>query len=328
MLSQLPSYQALMKPVLIALKGGELLNIPQIYDRVVNELNLTDDLVNFRIPSGKATYIRSRIGWSKTYLVKAKLIEQPKRGHCIITPRGLEALASNQEINNQYLNQFSEFINFKMNLDDSQTKIIHHTSTADHYSVNEPQALYLKQSSFLNDADELPPLEQIENAFNSLNNELADEILASILSASPKFFEQLVIDLMVAMGYGGNRKDAGQATQYSNDGGIDGIIKEDKLGLEMIYLQAKRYQASNTVGRPDIQAFAGALDMHRAKKGVFITTSRFSKEAQDFVSLIEKKIVLIDGKLLTELMIEHSLGVTVKQTYTIKAVDSDYFIED
>jgi restriction system protein len=322
MLSQLPSYQALMKPVLIALKGGELLNIPQIYDRVVNELNLTEELANLRIPSGKATYIRSRIGWSKTYLVKAKLIEQPKRGHCVITQRGLEALASNQEINNQYLNQFEEFnqfINFKMNSDDIQTKIAHSTSADNHYRIND---------SCPNDADELPPLEQIENAFNSLNNELADEILASILSASPKFFEQLVVDLMVAMGYGGNRKDAGQATQYSNDGGIDGIIKEDKLGLEMIYLQAKRYQASNTVGRPDIQAFAGALDMHRAKKGVFITTSRFSKEAQDFVSLIEKKIVLIDGKLLTDLMLEHGVGVAVKEVYTVKAIDTDYFLED
>lgn len=309
-LNNIPSYQSLMKPVLIALKDGDLLNIPQIYERVVNELSLAEELVNLRIPSGRATYIRSRIGWSKTYLVKAKLIEQPKRGHCIITQRGLDALASNTQIDNQYLNQFSEFISFKMNSDDV-TQVSSNAVAKEIDSFNE-----------------LPPLEQIENASKSLNSELADEILDLIISASPKFFEQLVVDLMVAMGYGGNRKDAGQATQYTQDGGIDGIIKEDKLGLEMIYLQAKRYQASNTVGRPDIQAFAGALDMHRAKKGVFITTSRFSKEAQDFVSLIEKKIVLIDGKQLTELMIEHSLGVTVKQTYTIKAVDSDYFIEE
>ncbi|QDO86671.1 restriction endonuclease [Shewanella psychropiezotolerans] len=309
-LNNIPSYQSLMKPVLIALKDGDLLNIPQIYERVVNELSLAEELVNLRIPSGRATYIRSRIGWSKTYLVKAKLIEQPKRGHCIITQRGLDALGSNRLIDNQYLNQFSEFISFKMNSDDV-TQVSSNAVAKEIDSFNE-----------------LPPLEQIDNAFQSLNASLADEVLEAILAASPKFFEQLVVDLMVAMGYGGSRKDAGQATQYTQDGGIDGIIKEDKLGLEMIYLQAKRYQASNTVGRPDIQAFAGALDMHRAKKGVFITTSRFSKEAQDFVSLIEKKIVLIDGKQLTELMIEHSLGVTVKQTYTIKAVDSDYFIED
>jgi len=132
---------------------------------------------------------------------------------------------------------------------------------------------------------------------------------------------------MVAMGYGGSRKDAGQATQYSQDGGIDGIIKEDKLGLEMIYLQAKRY-TDKTVGRPDLQAFAGALDMHRAKKGVFITTSRFSKEAQEFTGMIEKRIVLIDGERLTELMLEHNLGVSIKQVFEIKTLDTDYFSED
>ena len=312
-LKNIPSYQSLMQPMLNALKNGDLLNIPQIYQRVITELGLTEALVNLRIPSGRATYIRSRIGWSKTYLVKAKLIEQPKRGHCIITQRGLDALASHTQIDNQYLNQFSEFSEF--------INVKNNTSDVTGISTN-------AVAKALNTFNELPPLEQIEDAYTSLNDELADEILASILAASPKFFEQLVVDLMVAMGYGGSRKDAGQATQYTQDGGIDGIIKIDKLGLEMIYLQAKRYQASNTVGRPDIQAFAGALDMHRAKKGVFITTSRFSKEAQDFVSLIEKKIVLIDGKQLTELMIEHSLGVTVKQTYTIKAVDSDYFIEE
>lgn len=146
-------------------------------------------------------------------------------------------------------------------------------------------------------------------------------------SASPAFFENLVVDLMLAMGYGGSRKDAGQATQYTQDGGIDGVIKEDKLGLEMIYLQAKRY-TNKTVGRPDIQAFAGALDMHRAKKGVFITTSSFSKDALEYVGLIDKRIVLVDGKQLTELMLTHNLGVSIKQVFEVKALDSDYFIED
>lgn len=144
---------------------------------------------------------------------------------------------------------------------------------------------------------------------------------------SDKFFEQLVVDLMLAMGYGGSQKDAGQATKYSNAGGIDGIIKEDKLGLDTIYLQAKRYH-DNTVGRPDIQAFAGALDMHRARKGVFITTSSFSKDAREFVSMIEKRIVLIDGRELAALMIEHNVGVSTRELYEVKAVDSDYFDEE
>lgn len=164
-------------------------------------------------------------------------------------------------------------------------------------------------------------------AFAALNSALADELIEQIHILSPKFFEQLVVDLMLAMGYGGSQKDAGQATQYSNDGGVDGIIKEDKLGLDSIYLQAKRYR-DNTVGRPDIQAFAGALDMHRARKGVFITTSNFSKDARDFVTRIEKRIVLIDGHELAALMIEHNVGVSTRELYAVKAIDSDYFLEE
>ena len=152
-------------------------------------------------------------------------------------------------------------------------------------------------------------------------------MLGEVLALSPRFFEQLVVDLMVAMGYGGSGQEAGQTTRYSSDGGIDGIIKEDKLGLDSIYLQAKRY-TDKTVGRPEIQAFAGALDLHRARKGVFITTSGFSREAREYVGLIEKRIVLIDGARLTALMIEHNVGVSTRQVFAIKALDSDYFSEE
>ncbi len=183
------------------------------------------------------------------------------------------------------------------------------------------------QNDSANSSNEQTPQETLETAFETINSALTADILDTILKASPEFFENLVVDLMVAMGYGGSRKDAGQATQYSQDGGIDGIIKEDKLGLEMIYLQAKRY-TNKTVGRPDLQAFAGALDMHRAKKGVFITTSRFSKEAIEFAGMIEKRIVLIDGERLTELMLEYNLGVSIKQVFEIKTLDTDYFSEE
>lgn len=219
----------------------------------------------------------------------------------------MDALQSSGEINNDYLKRFEQFTEFQQR---------------SNKSLDQPQ------SKSATEAEELQiPIELIDNNINIINNTLSNELLQAILNSSPKFFENLVVDLMLAMGYGGSRKDAGQATQYTQDGGIDGIIKEDKLGLEMISLQAKRY-TDKTVGRPEIQAFAGALDMHRAKKGVFITTSNFSKEALDFTSVIEKRIVLINGEQLTELMLEHNLGVSTKQIFEVKALDSDYFLED
>ncbi len=171
------------------------------------------------------------------------------------------------------------------------------------------------------------PEERMDDAHNELNQALTDELLDTIKSGSPEFFEQLVVDLMISMGYGGSRKEAGQATQYTADGGIDGIIKEDPLGLDMIYLQAKRY-SEGTIGRPDLQKFAGALDMQRAKKGVFITTSKFSSDAREFVGMIEKSIILIDGAQLAMFMVDHGLGVSTKQVYEIKQLDTDYFNED
>jgi restriction system protein len=253
--------------------------------------------------------VRSRVSWAKTYLVKAGLIAQPKRGICVITARGKAALASGQPIDNRYLSQFGEFVAFTLASSES--------STTASEAVHQPIVIPSQQT----------PQEQIEQALASLNRSLADELLAEVLALSPRFFEQLVVDLMVAMGYGGSGQEAGQTTRSSSDGGIDGIIKEDKLGLDSIYLQAKRY-TDKTVGRPEIQAFAGALDLHRARKGVFITTSGFSREAQEYVGLIEKRIVLIDGTRLTALMIEHNVGVSTRQVFAIKALDSDYFSEE
>ena len=305
----LPDYQAFMNPLLQCLANGKTVKLKEIEANVYQSLGLSAEQLKQRIPSGKQTYAYHRLGWAKTYLVQAGLIQQPKRAFCKITDKGLAAIQAGELINNQYLSQYPEFLDFKTRTKDTSDSLDENTT------------------SLVNSNSHKTPEELIEAAVDTLNTNLSDEILQAVLSASPAFFENLVVDLMLAMGYGGSRKDAGQATQYTQDGGIDGVIKEDKLGLEMIYLQAKRY-TNKTVGRPDIQAFAGALDMHRAKKGVFITTSGFSKDALEYVGLIEKRIVLVDGKQLTELMLTHNLGVSTKQVFEVKALDSDYFIED
>ncbi|WP_345854806.1 restriction endonuclease [Shewanella algae] len=317
MVDSIPSYEQLMPSVLKVLADGQQKPIRQVYDDVSVLYGFSDAQLELTIPSGKTTYVRSRVGWAKTYLVKAGLIKQPKRGVCVITDKGRQALASGQVINNEYLSRFETFNHF--------------LSASNGQSSGESQnagasANAVKPDVSLQDEAQTPT-EMMAKAFAALNTALADELLEQIHGLSPKFFEQLVVDLMLAMGYGGSQKAAGQATQYSNDGGIDGIIKEDKLGLDSIYLQAKRYR-DNTVGRPDIQAFAGALDMHRARKGVFITTSSFSKDARDFVTMIEKRIVLIDGRELAALMIEHNVGVSTRELYAVKAIDSDYFLEE
>ncbi|QYK14665.1 restriction endonuclease [Shewanella rhizosphaerae] len=309
MVETIPSYEEMMPVVLKVLADGQLKSLRQITEEASAAYGFTNEQLALTLPSGKQTYVYSRVGWAKEYLVKAGLLEQPSRGICSITERGRAALRSNQKVNNQYLSQFDEFVQYKQMSNQATS-----------------QSSKAKSSETVDDSS-LTPSEQISKAFSALNSALADELLGQIHSVSPKFFEQLVVDLMLAMGYGGSQKDAGQATQYTNDGGIDGIIKEDKLGLDSIYLQAKRYR-DNTVGRPDIQAFAGALDMHRARKGVFITTSSFSKDAREFVSMIEKRIVLIDGRELAALMIEHNVGVSTRELYAVKAIDSDYFLVD
>ncbi|WP_270804811.1 restriction endonuclease [Aeromonas sp. QDB66] len=297
-----------MPVVLAALQDDASHSLRQVYDAVCAHYAFTPEQLSQTLPSGRQTTVRSRVGWAKTYLVKAGLIAQPKRGICLITARGKAALASGQPIDNRYLAQFGEFVAFSLASSES---------SATPLAVAQQPSIPSQQT----------PQEQIEQALAALNNSLADELLGEVLALSPRFFEQLVVDLMVAMGYGGSGQEAGQTTRYSSDGGIDGIIKEDKLGLDSIYLQAKRY-TDKTVGRPDIQAFAGALDLHRARKGVFITTSGFSREAQEYVGLIEKRIVLIDGARLTALMIEHNVGVSTRQVFALKALDSDYFSED
>lgn len=303
-----------MLPLLQALSSREEKRTKTLIQELSDVFELTHEERNQFFSSGSQRVMENRVGWARTYLKKAGLIESPKRGILTISERGLEVLSENlKEINAAYLKRFDEFRAFYRL---SNTNVVNHNH---HLQTN-------NQASQIIENDETP-IERLEQASKQLNDEVRAELLDKILALSPEFFETLVVDLMLAMGYGGSRKDAGQATQYTQDGGIDGIIKEDKLGLDMIYLQAKRY-TNTKVGRPDIQAFAGALDMHRAKKGVFITTSSFSKEANDYIGLIEKRIVLIDGEQLTELMLAHNLGVSTKQVFDIKTLDSDYFLED
>lgn len=303
----IPDYQEFMLPLLRALEDGKEYNLKDIYNILADKCSLSTEEKEERLPSGKQLVFHNRIGWASTYLKKAKLIESVKRGVIRITEKGLQLLSTNpRALNNKTLEQYPEFIEFKQ------------SSTTNSE----------KQVSSDTSESSLTPTEQIDSAFKSINLELIDELLDTITKCSPLFFEQLVVELLLKMGYGGYREDAGIPTQYTNDGGIDGIINEDPLGLDTIYLQAKRYSRERSVGRPDVQSFAGALDMQKSRKGLFITTSRFSSDAIEYVNLIEKSIVLIDGKKLASLMIQYNLGVTTKQAYEIKDIDTDYFLEE
>jgi restriction system protein len=297
----IPDFQSIMLPLLKYAGDGKEHTLQETVEKLANDFMLTDEEKNVLLPSGQQTVFLNRVGWSRTYMKKAGLLESPRRAYFIITKRGQEVLNSNpQKIDRVFLEQFPEFIEFKSIKHEKMEEVL-----------------------FVNDNT---PEETLENAFLSLRQALASDILQQLKSSSPHQFEKTVVQLLVAMGYGGSLKDAGKAVGKSGDEGIDGIIKEDRLGLDIIYIQAKRWET--TVSRPEIQKFAGALQGQRAKKGIFITTSDFSKEANDFVAKIESKIVLIDGRQLAQFMIDHNIGVTPVTTYEIKRIDSDYFIEE
>ncbi len=306
----IPDYQTLMRPLLVCLKDGEPSKIAQVSERLSDEFGLSEEERHQTIPSGGSTLIRNRVGWARTYLKQAGLVSSPQRGIVQITELGRRALADCPErVDNRYLKQFpsfQEFLQIKSRSGDTAG------------SGAGPAAIANIDEQLMD------PLERLEQAHVEFQSSLAQDLLQTVKEQSPEFFEKLVVDLMLAMGYGGWSKESGRATQYSADGGIDGIINEDPLGLETIYLQAKRY-TTNSVGRPDLQAFVGALEMNRARKGVFITTSRFSREATEYIVMIEKKVVLIDGQQLAELMIKHSLGVSTRAAFEVKAIDSDFF---
>jgi restriction system protein len=301
-----PDYQSLMLPILLRIQDGQPHEVRDVREEVAQALKLSEADRAELLPSGAQPVFDNRVGWAKTYLEKAGLLKTLKRGVYQITERGQQILASKPKaINTNMLAEFAEFREFV------------DRPAADEQDSSEKTRVV---------GTEITPEEALETAYRDLRKKTEAELLGAVLQASPRFFERLVVELLVKMGYGGSLEDAGKALGRSHDGGIDGIIKEDHLGLDVIYVQAKRWQG--TVGRPEIQAFAGSLEGERARKGVFITSSTFSKEARQYVSRIEKKIVLIDGAQLAALMFDFGIGVNAVSAYEVKRVDSDFFSEE
>ena len=292
-----------MLPLLECVRDGQDHQLKKVVPELATRFRLTELEMEETIPSGPQPLFYNRVAWAQTYLVKAGLLARSQRGVFKITARGLRVLKKPPaSINIAFLKQFEEF-----NVSRSQSVDLGQSSLGVMTEVN----------------SELTPQEALDVAFQTLQSGLADDLLSSLKSSNDKFFEYVVVEVLVKMGYGGNRVDAGKAIGRSGDEGIDGVIKEDHLGLDSIYIQAKRWES--TIGRPEIQKFSGALDGQRARKGVFITTSDFTKEARAYAANIDKKIVLIDGMWLAKLMIEFNVGVVSVGTYEVKRLDSDYF---
>jgi restriction system protein len=300
----IPDFQSLMLPLLRSLSDGSERTTQETLDALVAELGLNEADLTQLLPSQKAPLFTNRVAWAKFHLKRAGLIESPRRGVYRLAERGREVLRTSPDrLNLAYLARFPEYVEFRAR---SRT------------------SAEIDVAPDINQEEERTPEEYIDYGYSRLRAALAAEILGRIAQMPPAFFEKLVVDLLVAMGYGGSQRDAGRAVGPGADEGIDGVIKEDRLGLETIYIQAKRWQG--TVGRPEIQRFAGALQGQRARKGIFITTSDFSKEAEAYVASIQSTIVLVNGAQLAELMIDHGIGVTLVSTYDIKRLDSDYFM--
>ena len=304
-----PDYQSVMLPLLrFAAKKGTETSTSEAVEALAKELGLTEDDLKEMLPSGIQSTFVNRVGWASTYMKKAGLLETTRRGFYQITERGKDLLKKQPKtINVKLLKQYPEFLEFQQ---------LKGTRSGD-------KVPDFKGTS---DVSTATPSEALEAAYENLRDELADELLARLKTISPAFFERVVVELLVKMGYGGSRADAGKAIGRSGDGGIDGIIKEDKLGLDVVYIQAKRWD-NNPVGRPDVMQFAGALQAQRANKGIFITTSRFTDDARNYVSQIGSKIVLIDGEQLAQLMIDSDVGVSTISLYPVKKIDMDYFDE-
>lgn len=302
----LPDYQSIMLPLLKFAGDKQEHSNREAIDHIAEFFKLTEEDRKELLTSGQQYVIDNRTAWARTYLRAAGLLIATKRSHFKITDIGLQVLQKNPPmINIKFLNQFPQFVEFRTVRKEK-----------DNYEEQEEVGANLSQT----------PQELLEYGYQKITNDLAQEILASIKLCTPRFFEKLVVELLLKMGYGGSLKDAGKAVGQSGDGGIDGIIKEDKLGLDVIYIQAKRWEG--IVGRPEIHKFVGALVGQRAKKGVFITTSGFTKEAQEYAKTIEQKVILIDGGTLTLLMIENDIGVSKIISYDVKKIDSDYFVEE
>lgn len=293
----LPKYNELYQPILSILSDGKSWPIKKVWEKAGEMLSISPEEMAMTLPSGGMGVFVNRIGWARTYLKKAGLVDSPKRGYVQITEEGRRVLGADIAITNNYLMRYPSFAEF-------QNRTVPQDKPEEVQEVSET------------------PQETLDRVYKTINSELAEELLSEIMRQSPSFFETLVVDLMKAMGYGD-----GFVTKASGDDGIDGIIHEDKLGFNLIYIQAKRWNPSVSIGKPEIQKFAGAMmGPPKIEKGLFITTAHFSQGARDYGEA--QHIILVDGQKLTKLMIEYGLGVATQKTYLIKRVDSDYFAEE
>lgn len=299
----LPKYDEFYRLVLNALQDGKSHSMKEVRNSIAQTLHLTEQDLSETLSNGSSVYA-GRVGWAKTYLKKAEMIDSPQRGYITITPAGQSLLASNEPITNALLAKLSStFLDFYRPQSGNSTST---QSDSGNTQISTPET----------------PQETFERVYNLINEQLADELLNDVLNQSPVFFEHLVVDLMKAMGYGD-----GLVTKYSGDDGIDGIIHEDKLGFNLIYIQAKRWKPDITITKPELQKFAGAMmGPPKVEKGLFITTAKFSPKAKEYATA--QHIILVDGKKLTELMIEYGVGVSTQKAYLIKRIDSDYFSDD
>lgn len=300
----IPDFQTVMLPLLQICGDAKEHTNQETYERLADQFSLSDEDRSKLLPSGRQTIFTNRVAWAKSHMRMALLLENVRRGAFHITPRGLDLLATKPvRIDLKTLAGYPE------------------------YQVNRtgsgPEAELIPEKVVSTD---LTPHELLETAYQSIRKDLAANVLSQVKACPPDFFERLVVDLLLKMGYGGTHKDAGRAIGKSGDGGIDGIIKEDKLGLDTIYLQAKRWEQN--VGQPEIQQFVGALEGVKARRGIFLTTSTFTRQAREYADKIERRVVLIDGESIAELMIDHGVGVSTTGTFEIKRIDGDYFSLD
>lgn len=301
----IPDFQSLMLPLLKLSSDGNVHYIHDAVEVLADQYSLTEEERSSLLSSGQQPIFYNRVGWARTYLKKAGLLKDPKRGYFQITDRGKSVLEQDlDKIDMKYLRQFPEYIEFRQST----------RETPEPPGDGEGD-------------DDLTPEEALEDAYQKIRKDLAEDLLSYIQNSTSGFFEKLVVELLVNMGYGGTQREAARAVGKSGDEGIDGIIDEDRLGLDTIYIQAKKWKSETPVGRPEIHKFVGALHGKRAKKGVFITTSHFTKEAEEYIKNIETKVVLIDGERLTDLMMDYDIGVTEQTNYKIKSLDTDYFGE-
>ena len=301
----IPPFQDLFQPFLQYVADDQIHNVQDVAGHLAIHFQLTPEEIAEILPSGRQARFSNRVAWAKSFLGKALVIEHTGRNRFRITQRGRDLLATNlPRIDNRTLSQYPEFQAFRSNSNDEDVENVGGQTTMPDIQIQTPE-------------------EQLESAYQNIRDELEQSLIDQVLKCSPEFFEQMVVDLLLAMGYGGSRRDAGKAVGKTSDGGIDGIIKEDRLGLDAVYIQAKRWQG--TVGSPTVRDFVGSLVGHAANKGVLITTSKFSKEAEDYIKRIQQKVVLIDGPLLASYMVDFGIGVSDVATYAIKRLDADYF---